>query len=94
MTSRRSPVRASAASLLFIVAVLAAIAALFVDHRVSRNTLERSALWREQVATIRNESSLARLAAEKRAAGQRADLDAPLAAAARACDALLARRQG
>ncbi|MDA0174395.1 response regulator [Solirubrobacter taibaiensis] len=79
------------ASLLLAVAMLAAIATIFANHRLSRNTLERTSQWREQVATIRNEAALARLAAERRAAGGRdTDVDNPLNAALRACDQLLA----
>jgi PAS domain S-box-containing protein len=91
VSSRRSLVRAPAASLLLAVAVLAAILALLADHTISRDTLERSARWREQVATIRNDAALVRLAAEKQAAGARdADVTTPYAGAIAACDALRA----
>ncbi|MDA0136362.1 response regulator [Solirubrobacter deserti] len=74
------------------MAVLAAIAAVFANHQLSRNTLEHTSQWREYVATIRNEASLGRLAAERRAAGfPDADVDTPLAAALDACDRLRAR---
>ncbi|MDA0181263.1 response regulator [Solirubrobacter phytolaccae] len=79
--------RAPGASALLVLAVLAAIVALLVDHRVSRDTLERTAEWRDQVATVRNEAALGRLGAEKRAAGDiRADVDGPLAAAMQGCE--------
>ncbi len=91
MNHRRSLVRAPAASALLVLAVLAAILALLVDHRVSRDTLERTAVWRDELATIRGEASLARLNAEKRAAGDiRADVDGPLNGALEACDGLQA----
>ena len=87
MTSHRSLARAPVANVLLALAVLAAIAAVFANHRLSRETLERTSVWREQVALIRGDAGLGRLAAEKRAAGlEGANLDRPLNAALRACE--------
>jgi PAS domain S-box-containing protein len=90
VTSWRSLVRAQAASVLLAVAVIAALGAIFVNHKLARTTLERTSDWREEVATIRNEASFARLAAEKRVAGlPNADVDGPLGRAEQGCEALL-----
>ncbi len=65
MNARRSVARAPGATVLLAVAAVAAIAVLLVDHRLSRNTLDRTSSWRESVATIRNNSVLARLRDEE-----------------------------
>jgi PAS domain S-box-containing protein len=57
--------RAPGATALLAIAAIAAIAVLLLDHSLSRNTLERTSSWRESVATIRNNSVLARLRDEE-----------------------------
>jgi PAS domain S-box-containing protein len=76
---------------LLAISVVAAIGVLVVDHRVSRDTLERSAEWREQLGTVRINSALGQLAAEKRAQGQRENPDPALDGALATCEHMAGR---
>jgi hypothetical protein len=43
--------------------VAVALAVVVLDHRISRDTLDRTATWREGLATVRGSATLARLEA-------------------------------
>jgi hypothetical protein len=58
--------RVPGATALLAIAVVAATSLLVVDNRVARSTLDRTSSWRESVATVRNNSVLARLRDEQR----------------------------
>ncbi len=88
MNARRSVARAPGATALLAIAVMVAIAVLFVNHRIAQATLDRTSSWRESVATARHNSVLARLRHEERRPG---DAAAAIARAAGACRGLQQR---
>jgi PAS domain S-box-containing protein len=56
---QRTVARVPGATVLLALAVVAAFVVIFVDHRLSRSTLDRAATWREAVAQIRGDATLA-----------------------------------
>ncbi|WP_053225689.1 hybrid sensor histidine kinase/response regulator [Solirubrobacter soli] len=61
MATPRSLARALSPAVLLALAVAVAIAVLVVDHTNSRATLDRTSSWRESLATVRGNATLARL---------------------------------
>ena len=77
--------RASRATVLLALAVLAAIVALVADHRLTSSTIERTNNWREELSTVRSAATEARLEARE---GDTQAAEAAARRATRACRAL------
>jgi PAS domain S-box-containing protein len=81
----RSVARAPGATALLALAVIAAFVILVVDHRLTRSTLDRTSVWREELAQVRGNGTIARLRASQ---GATAEAAAAARTAAAGCGAL------